>query len=344
MKIIQTAALIATIIIVLSLQSFRLKPIKNKAFWNENSKVSQLLWALGEAKPNHYFEYTPEQVAQGRDLVFEGRTQQFRKGMSRYVSVYYACTYCHNTAQEDPDLRLSNPDTRLPYVQAKGLKLLQGTTFYGIANRESYYNDDYYKKYGDEVRAANHSLENATQLCAIECSQGRKLDDWEVKAILAYYWSIQYTLKDLALTAADYEKINQNYTDKSQHTALIKWIKGFYLQKSPATFADAPYDKSKGYEGLVGNAATGKVIYKISCQTCHKPQGVSDYVLDDDKVTFRQLKSNFAEESPMSLYKISRYGTHAEPGHRPYMPHYTLEKMSNQQLEDLRAYIVLRAK
>ena len=330
--------------IVASLQSFRLKPQKQRAYWNESSKLWDLLWALGEPKPNHYFEYTPEQVAQGKDLVLYGRTNQFRSGKSKYISVYYACTYCHNLAQEDPDLRISNPDTRLPYVKNKGLKLLQGTTFYGIVNRESYYNDDYYKKYGDAVKAANHSLENATQLCAVECSQGRQLQDWELKAILAYYWSLQYSLKDLELQAADYERINQNFTDKSQQAALVKWLKTFYAQKSPATFTDAPTDKNKGYEGLVGNAQTGKVVYEISCQVCHKPEGVSDYVLDNSQTTFRQLKNNMAAESKLSVYKICRYGTHAEPGHRPYMPHYTLEKLSNQQLEDLRAYIVQKAK
>ncbi|RMF22347.1 MAG: cytochrome c, partial [Bacteroidetes bacterium] len=33
------------------------------------------------------------------------------------------------------------------------------------------------------------------------------------------------------------------------------------------------------------------------------------------------------------------YGTYAIPGHKPYMPHYPLERMSKQQVEDLRAYI-----
>ena len=48
----------------------------------------------------------------------------------------------------------------------------RGTTFYGITNRETWYNDDYYKKYGDLVKPANENLVEAVQLCAMECSQG----------------------------------------------------------------------------------------------------------------------------------------------------------------------------
>ena len=45
-----------------------------------------------------------------------------------------------------------------------------------------------------------------------------------------------------------------------------------------------------------------------------------------------------------SIYHVNRYGTKPMGGKKAYMPHYTLEKMSNQQLEDLRAYILEMAK
>lgn len=40
-----------------------------------------------------------------------------------------------------------------------------------------------------------------------------------------------------------------------------------------------------------------------------------------------------------SIYEAVRTGTCAETGHREYMPHCTAEKMSDQQVEDLPAYI-----
>ena len=43
--------------------------------------------------------------------------------------------------------------------------------------------------------------------------------------------------------------------------------------------------------------------------------------------------------SEMSVYEIVRRGTNPIAGYKPYMPHYTQEKLSNQQIEDLVAYI-----
>ncbi len=43
--------------------------------------------------------------------------------------------------------------------------------------------------------------------------------------------------------------------------------------------------------------------------------------------------------SKLSIYHIIREGTYSEAGHKEYMPLYPLEKLSHQQVEDLRAYI-----
>ena len=67
-----------------------------------------------------------------------------------FISKYYVCTTCHNLEIEDPDLRVSDPETRLTFAKENDLPFLQGSTFKGIVNRESWYNDDYVKKYGDE--------------------------------------------------------------------------------------------------------------------------------------------------------------------------------------------------
>ena len=83
----------------------------------------------------------------------------------------------------------------------------------------------------------------------------------------------------------------------------------------------------------------GKALYELSCLHCHQGGGVSGYVLDRKRLSFKHLRNNITKDSHFSLYQIIRYGTYALPGHRPYMPHYPLERMSNQQVEDLRAYI-----
>ncbi|MFK8102468.1 MAG: cytochrome c [Saprospiraceae bacterium] len=312
--------------------------------WNSEDNLYDVLFALGEAKPKHYLQGTPEQIKQGEEIIKEGRTHRMGK-RSRRVSKYYMCTTCHNVEQEDPDLTVSDPETRLPYVKAKGIPFLQGSTFKGIVNRESWYNDDYVKKYGEEkIGEAHEDLRNAIQLCAVECAQGRKMKDWEVESVLAYYWSLQFTLGDLNLSSEEMTELNQAMVQRGDTRKTLNWLKSKYAQKSAATFFDPPPSKHTGYEGLAGDPARGKDIYELSCLFCHQPGGVSHYLLDDKKQSFQHLKSKITKDTHFSLYQIIAYGTYAIPGHKPYMPHYPLERMSKQQVEDLRAYIEQQAK
>jgi mono/diheme cytochrome c family protein len=250
------------------------------------------------------------------------------------------CTTCHNIEQEDPNLRFSDPETRLPYVKAKGIPFLQGTTFKGIVNRESWYNDDYINKYGEEkISKAHNNLRESIQLCAVECSQGRKMKSWEIEAVLAYFWTLQYDFQDLKMTEDDINYIINEIDSEGNREDLITWIKRFYLQKSPAHFYDSPADKNIGYVGLEGNADRGQDLYELSCLHCHKDGGVSHYILDDNPLSFIDIKNKINKNSHYSLYQIIPYGTYAIPGHSPYMPHYPLERMSKQQVEDLRTYV-----
>lgn len=312
--------------------------------WMLDTPVSTVLFALGEQQPNHYFEPTKKQIKQGEEFIFEGKTTDANGKKTRYISKYYMCTSCHNTKREDPDLRHHNPDARLAYVKEKGLPFLQGTTFFGIVNRESWYNGDYVKKYGHEVEAANKDLREAIQLCAVGCSQGREMKPWELDAVLAYFWSLQLKLSDLGMTEDQLASLNEQSVDVKNREKLIAHIKSYYEQISPATFTDSPPNKKKGFENITGNAENGKDLYEISCLHCHKKNGVSKYLLDNSKASFKELKRNIPRDKHFSLYQIIAYGTYAIPGHRPYMPNYPLEKMSQQQVEDLRAYIEKRAK
>jgi len=324
------------------LLSFNSKETK----WNNDTPLYEVLFALGEEKPKHYIKPSDEQIKKGEQLVTKGwtRTPSGRKG--RPISKHYLCTTCHNLEREDPDLRVADPVARLPYVKEKGIPFLQGSPFWGIVNRESWYNDDYVNKYGDEkIAIAHKDLRESIQLCAIECSQGRPMKDWEIEAVLAYYWSNQYKMKDLDLTTDDWKKLLAESQAKSNNDSLRTWLKSFYLQTSPATFYDAPKDKREGYEGLTGDPRSGKDLYDLSCMWCHNgSDGVSHYVLDDSRASFRHLNRMMTKDSHFSLYQIVAYGTYSVPGHRPYMPHYPLEKMNKQQVEDLRAYIEMRAK
>ncbi|RME94839.1 MAG: cytochrome c [Bacteroidetes bacterium] len=304
------------------------------------SLLHEVQLALGEEAPPHFIEPEPEIVAKGEEIVLTGRTTDLAGRRTPYVSKFYTCTSCHNIEQEDPDLRFSDPEARLPYVKAKGIPFLQGTTFKGIVNRETWYNDDYVRKYGDEkIQLAHESLRESIQLCAVECSQGRPMEAWEIEAVLAYYWSLAYTLEDLGLTTKEMQRLEEGLKYPEQYHELRTWLRTFYATKSPAHFYDAPPNKAEGYAGLIGDAERGKDIYELSCLHCHREGGVSHYVLDDSKLSFRHLRRMIPKDSHFSLYQIIAYGTYAIPGHRPYMPHYPEERMSKQQVEDLRAYV-----
>jgi mono/diheme cytochrome c family protein len=309
--------------------------------------LTNVLVALGDKKPGHYLENVDPALAEkGRQIVFEGQTTGPDGKRSKRVSRFFACIHCHNTVIEDPDLTKSDPDTRIDFVIAQNKPLLPATTFYGIVNRTTYYNDDYAKKYGKLVEPARDTLVNAMQLCATECSQGRKMEPWEIEAVMHYFYSIAYTLKDLKLDENEYKTIKHALSkgDPAIYSEIINSLKKKYLQASPATFVNYS-DKAIRKYGEQGNAENGKKIYVYSCMNCHKTVGgVTNFKLDMEKVTFRNLKRNFKKNNHFSAYYMVRKGTYAVPGYRPYMPNFSEERLSHQQMEDLVAFINQQAK
>jgi mono/diheme cytochrome c family protein/cytochrome c553 len=326
--------IVLPLILLLSVTSFSY--VKNKGVKQEDHLV-EVLKSLGQNYPDHYVEDKDSvSIKRGYDLIHKGKTQPPDGFASKAISKFYTCTSCHNVEREDPNLTLVDQDARLEYAMENDLPYLQGSTFWGIVNRESWYNDDYILKYGSLVDDAKNSLKGSIHLCATVCSQGRELEEWEMNSILSYLWSLQMKVEDLDL--AD-EEINQlNELIQANSDSAIAFIKSHYLTKSPATFAELPESKEKGYP-LEGRPEYGKAIYELGCQHCHHAYGESDLVLDNSILTFRWLKKHMPENSKKSIYEIIRNGSYSELGHKEYMPNYTLEKMSHQQVEDLRAYI-----
>lgn len=308
-------------------------PNKEILKWDKETPVFDVLNELGETKPDHHVELSDDAIKRGEELVKLGKTIGPNGEKGKYISKFYTCTSCHNIEREDPNLAVVDSEARLKYAMEKNLPYLQGSTFWGITNREAWYNDDYVLKYGDLVRKAEHSLIESTQLCAVVCSQGRALDDWEMNSILAYMWSLQIKMGDLNISDEDLKAWESNSPEEN-----VALIKSKYLQKSPATFAHLPEDKSKGYD-FEGRPELGKAIFELGCQHCHRPNGESDVVLENNELSLNWLERHITDNSDLSIYQIIRKGTYAEYGHKEYMPHYTLQKMSHQQIEDLRSFI-----
>lgn len=313
---------------------------------DRDTSVAQLLVELGDKPLPHQPDFSLEGVSVevGRSLFQEGIAEKPGGGKTSRQSRHFVCTSCHNIEREDPDLSVSDPQARLAYVHENGIPFLQGTALYGAVNRTSFYNGYYEKKYGDLVRPARNNIREAIQLCAIECSQGRLLEDWELESILAYLWTIDLKVKDLQLSDQEMATIAEARPGIQSGATAIELIKSKYLKGAPATFVEPPKDRSEGYPGITGDPDNGKLIYESSCLHCHEGGQYAFFELDDSKDAFQFLARNIDLYSRYSIYQVTRWGTVPLNGKRSYMPNYTAEKMSKQQSEDLRAYIELRAK
>jgi mono/diheme cytochrome c family protein len=304
--------------------------------------VGDLLRALGEPPPEHWIQPDADLVEQGRALVTEGRATDAYGKKGRIQSHGFVCIDCHNIVREDPDLTASDPDARLTYAEDNGLPFLPGTTLWGVVNRDSWFNDDYIKKYGSLVKPANDSLRWALQLCSAECSQGRMLRDWEMDGVLAYLWTLQITVGDLVLDEAAQATILAGLDDSPDRAAAVAVLKAAYLSGSPAHTGDPPADTSVGY-GHAGDAARGGLIYEKTCLTCHARGGPGTYRLGANKLSYKELLRNRNQQNNLSFYRTIRYGTRPYGVPMAYMPFFTRERLSDQQIDDLVAFLQAEA-
>lgn len=311
---------------------------------SETLRVSKVLDILGsdDVVPYPNTKEFGVSVKRGEALIKEGFSTKPGGGKTRTQSKHFVCTSCHNLEKEDPDLRFSDPQTRLEYTDKKGLPFLQGTTLYGAVNRKSFYNDDYYLKYGDLVLPARNDIREAIQLCAVECAQGRKLKSWEIESVLAYLWTIDLKISDLTLSEEELSFIYRALDGEAEQDSAVALIKSRYAEGSPATFCTA-HDSREKSKAFIGNPENGQKIYENSCLHCHQDRKYSFFNLDNQKMTFNHLSRKADGHGSHSLYQVARYGVYSRSGRRSYMPQYPFEKLSNQQLEDLRAYIDMKA-
>lgn len=318
---------------------------QEKASVSEEMTVSEVLKKLGDKSITHQPNMALKGVSveNGKNIFLSGFSKSAKGKKSKKQSKHFVCTSCHNTVPEDPNLSVLDPQARLEYAAEKGIPFLQGTTMYGAVNRTSFYNGDYYKKYGDLVNKARNNIREAIQLCAVECAQGRRLKHWEIESILAYLWTLELNMSDLNVSKAEYETFNTAVDNNSNQTNAIELLKSKYTQASPATFITPPADRKAGPTNITGNPANGKLVYDLSCKHCHEDERYSFYKLDDSQLSFAHLNKHFPKYSRYSVYQVGRWGTSPIPGKGAYMPQYTAERMSVQQLEDLRAYVAAEA-
>ncbi|MCH2023927.1 MAG: cytochrome c [Saprospiraceae bacterium] len=318
---------------------------KENIYISDSDSVWDIYEKLGKIKINRVnTSIEGVSIEKGRNLVLTGiSTKKNGKGKTSPQSPYFKCISCHNTKKEFDDLSDISAQKRLDYAEKNDLPYLQGTSFYGIINRVTFYNDDYQKKYGHIpiIKASNTDIRQAIQLCATQCAQGRALEDWEIESVLAYFWSLELKIKDLKLNISDKTKIETAINNNKNNSEAIHLIDAKFWDKSPAHFAEERAYKAMDKSSLenVVRFKNGKLIYDRSCLYCHKNQRFSFFNLDHSTFSFVNLMFRTKKAGMGSIHKITRHGTWPLAGNRAYMPLYPLEKLSEDQLDDLRIYI-----
>ncbi|MFT6718418.1 MAG: mono/diheme cytochrome c family protein [Sphingobacteriales bacterium] len=299
-----------------------------------NKGLYEQLLEWGAPKVGHHQDSVNyEKVNQGRQFISQGRVQFSNGKKSKRISPYFVCTDCHSTSPEFFNIGNPSSNGRIELAKSETTDFLPASSFYGMVNQPTWYNDDYEKKYGSLVDPARNSLRESIQLCSDECSQGRRLEKWEEEAIVSYLWTLEFKLGDLHISPRKQDEIDQaNNADK------LQLIAPYLPQGNRAHFLDSPYWS----EAELANTPTedGKFIFEKSCQTCHSSNGPSKLKLEGEAGLAILKKNLYDFDSRYNLFTVVRYGTYPKPGKKAYMPQYTQEKMSDVALKSLAAYIL----
>lgn len=305
--------------------------------WNKSTPLQDVLVSLGEEYPNHYkknYKNNDSLISLGKSIFLTGNGRGNKK-----ISKYFSCYHCHTTEQEYFSLTNRTPEERFRFSIERKTPLLPGNTIQGIVNRTSWYNGHYEETYKNHnIQEARKDLYKAIQLCAQECAKGRALDSLELESMMAYFWTKEYTLGDLSLST---EEIHALYEQRvSEKTATINYLKGKYPQSITSSKGVTPEDYVKGY-GLSGDVENGKHIFTYSCLHCHGQKGLVKwpYIFGFNKHTFKIFKRYLERDHRFSIYNAIRKGSYKPNKKRKYMPLFSKETMSDQQIEDLKAYI-----
>ena len=323
---------------------------KEQLYLSDDDSVWDIYEKLGKIRINQVNTSIEGVTAdKGRNIVFTGSSvKQNGKGRPSNQSPYFKCTACHNTEKEFDDLSDISAQKRLDYAEKNDLPFLQGSTFHGLINRVTFYNDDYQKKYGHVpiIKKSNTDIRTAIQLCATQCSQGRELADWEIESVLAYYWSLELKVKDLKLSADARKKVENALNDGQNGAEALHLLEARFLDKSPAHFAEEKHyePKEAATKNDVERFKNGEMVYKRSCLHCHEGRRYSFFALDEGRTSFVNLLNRTKKGIEGSVHKITRHGTWPLAGKKAYMPLYPTEKLSEEQLDDLMIYIENMAK
>lgn len=299
--------------------------------------VEEALIELGDEKPQHYISKVDlDSARMGEEIVKYGR---LKDKSNKRISKFFVCTDCHNLQKESADPSDESPTAVLEYSKKNNVPFLPGSTFYGMYNKRHWYNGDYAKKYGDLVRDTRDTLKNAIQLCATQCSQGRAMTAWELRTVMHYYKTLEFKITDLVFSPNEIKQVEKMLA--SDKRKAIELIKSKYSDINDATFGTSKIPEIDGYQPSLEN---GQFIYEKGCLHCHAVyKDITNFDLGMDVLSYKFLNKKLYAYNQYSISHITRYGTYAFNGRKQYMPQYSMENMSDEQMLDLIHFIKTKA-
>jgi mono/diheme cytochrome c family protein len=280
-------------------------------------------------------------IERGRQLVHQGYVND-HIGRGKRIAGKLYCAACHSSQHESNKIKELDPQIRLEYADSLRQPFLPGPPLVGMINRIFFFNDDFQKKYEGKhkqlFKDGHNNLRRAIQACNQSFADGRELEKWEVESILLYLWSLELKMGDLHLKEEDLEKVNFSLEHNESNARAVNILRTYYFEVYPATLTlPMQLEARKRISPILNNFNNGRRLYKQSCLHCHQGKRLSSFGLDEDKKTFLYLKKHFDDStSQHSIYNALRYRQNRKGDQ---LPHFTAQRLSDKQLQDLRFFI-----
>lgn len=303
----------------------------------DTTPLSDFLSLLGaESKPRFPGTDDPGLVAAGREMIYKGRLPN---SQGEKLSEYFYCADCHSAEREQ---RLLSPhgdaQATVDFSIENDLPLLPASTFAGITDRVAYFESGTTDSLEIEAKPKS-DLESAVQFCSTALARGRELNPVEMQAVLAYLFSLEWRVGDLGFRGADLAELKRRSLNRREHNTIVEDLQKRYPLRALRIRGDLPTESKSGYPSVKEtNPERGHQIWSKACLHCHGAEGASQHFFGNRVSTWRKLLSLFEDGT---AYRHIREGSGSENG--VYMPPYPVNKLGEQEIEDLRAYITARA-
>lgn len=322
--------------------------IKPRFEITNETKVWKIMTSLGKVNVNVLDKKRRHDANKGQQLVMKGYTHNYKGKKTAKTSTKLYCIACHTIEKEHPKVGTIDPQSRLEHGDSIGIPFLPGAPFYGLVNRVAFFTNDYQQVFAHKDRLSlkegHRDIRKAIQACNTVYAKGRKLDPWEIESILAFFWTLELKMGDLQVPDSTLMLIKESIQTNIGNSRAVNLMRRYYQEVYPASLVGPiPIEERHLISPVLNSFSNGKRVYKQSCLHCHAGKRYANFNLDSSQKTFKFLKKHFDLTSKYSIYDALRYSPGSK-ANKTNPPHYTVQRMSNQQIQDLRFYITQKAR